>query len=115
MKRVYAAMAQKERELISEHSRTALAAAKARGAVLGGDRGYRPSVAPCAAAAVPSRTKRADTMAHRLLLEIERLRGHGVLTMIGLAKALNTARGVVTRGQHGLDPHHGNPVDGEGW
>ena len=42
MMRVYAAMAQKERELISERTRAALAAAKTRGAVLGGDRGYRP-------------------------------------------------------------------------
>jgi DNA invertase Pin-like site-specific DNA recombinase len=43
MMRVYAAMAQKERELISERTRAALAAARARGAVLGGDRGYRPA------------------------------------------------------------------------
>ena len=39
--RVYAAMAQKQRELISERSRVALGAAKARGVRLGGDRGYR--------------------------------------------------------------------------
>jgi DNA invertase Pin-like site-specific DNA recombinase len=39
MMRVYAAMAQKERELISERTRAALAAAGVRGAVLGGDRG----------------------------------------------------------------------------
>jgi DNA invertase Pin-like site-specific DNA recombinase len=37
--RVYAAMAQKERELISERTRAALGAAKARGTRLGGDRG----------------------------------------------------------------------------
>ena len=43
MMRVYAAMAQKERELISERTRAALGAAKARGTALGGDRGYRCS------------------------------------------------------------------------
>ena len=43
MMRIYAAMAQKERELISERTKAALAAARARGKALGGDRGYRPS------------------------------------------------------------------------
>ena len=47
MMRIYAAMAQKERELIGERTRAALAAARARGTALGGDRGYRP--APIAA------------------------------------------------------------------
>lgn len=95
MMRVYAAMAQKERELISERTRAALVAAKARGAVLGGDRGYRPAAPPCAARAALSRTERADQAAHRLWLEIERLRAAGVTTMIGLARAL-TDRGVPT-------------------
>jgi DNA invertase Pin-like site-specific DNA recombinase len=39
-------MAQKERELISERTKAALAAAKASGAVLGGDRGWRPALGP---------------------------------------------------------------------
>ena len=95
MMRVYAAMAQKERELISERTRAALAAAKARGAVLGGDRGYRPSAGPCAAAAAKSRAEEADRTAHRLLLELATLRDAGVETHQGLARAL-TERGVPT-------------------
>ena len=95
MMRVYAAMAQKERELISERTRAALAAAKARGAQLGGDRGYRPSVPPCAAAAATSRAERADQTAHRLWFEIERLRAAGVSTMVGLARTL-TEQGVLS-------------------
>jgi DNA invertase Pin-like site-specific DNA recombinase len=51
MLRIYAAMGQKERELISERTRGALTAAKARGAVLGGDRGHRPATGPDSGAA----------------------------------------------------------------
>ncbi|WP_426960162.1 recombinase family protein [Muricoccus radiodurans] len=55
MMRVYAAMAQKERELISERTRATLAAARARGAVLGGDRWWRPPSPPCAQSATQAR------------------------------------------------------------
>ena len=95
MMRVYAAMAQKERDLISERTRGALSAAKARGAKLDGDRGYRPSVPPCAAAAAKCRAERADQTAHRLWFEVERLRGEGISTLAALERAL-TEEGVPT-------------------
>ena len=82
------AQAMKERELISERTLAALAAAKAHGAVLGGDRGYRPSAAPCARVAASARGEEADRVAHRLAFEIASLREAGVTTSIGLARAL---------------------------
>ena len=98
MMRIYAAMAQKERELISERTRAALAAAKVRGAVLGGDRGYRPLAAPNTAAATAARAEEADRTAHRVRIDIERLRREGVATLTGLAREL-TALGVPTPGR----------------
>ena len=95
MMRIYAAMAQKERELISERTRAALTAAKARGAVLGGDRGYRPDAGPDAEAAALARRVAADRAAHRLALEVERLRAEGVVGQAAIARAL-TERGVPT-------------------
>lgn len=95
MMRIYAAMAQKERELISERTRAALTAARARGTVLGGDRGWRPTEPPCARAAATARVEVADRTAHRLLLEVEALQAEGVTTQVGLARAL-TERGIPT-------------------
>ncbi|WP_372624735.1 recombinase family protein [Falsiroseomonas sp.] len=93
MMRVYAAMAQKERELISERTRAALAAAKARGRVLGGDRGYRPAAGPDAAAAAQARREAAERAAHRLVLEVEAMASDRPRSHAELARLL-TARGV---------------------
>jgi DNA invertase Pin-like site-specific DNA recombinase len=95
MLRVYAALAQKERELIAERTRAALAAARARGRVLGGDRGRRPAMPPDAAAGALARRKAAERTAHRLALEVERLRADGVVAHAAIARAL-TERGVPT-------------------
>ncbi|WP_376094375.1 recombinase family protein [Roseomonas sp. CCTCC AB2023176] len=106
MLRVYAAMAQKERELISERTRAALAAARARGRALGGDRGYRPSTGPDAAAAAEVRRATAGRAAHRLALEAERLREEGVVGRAALARAraLND-RGVLPPAGRGAWTH----------
>ncbi|MGG5890578.1 recombinase family protein [Falsiroseomonas sp. HC035] len=98
MLRIYAAMAQKERELISERTRAALAAAKARGKALGGDRGYRPVVGPDAAAAALARRQVAEQAAHRLALEVERLREAGIVGQAAVARALTERRVPTPRG-----------------
>jgi DNA invertase Pin-like site-specific DNA recombinase len=97
MMQIYAAMAQKERELISERTRAALAAAKARGKVLGGDRGYRPVIGPDAEAATWARREAAERTAHRLALEVDRLRAEGVVSQAAVARTL-TERGMPAPG-----------------
>jgi len=104
MLRIYAAMAQKERELISERTKAALAAAKARGKALGGDRGYRPVTGPNAVEAAQARRQAAERAAHRLVLEIERLRTEGIEGYAALGRALN-ARRVATPGRTGTWTH----------
>ena len=104
MMRVYAAMAQRERELISGRTQAALAAAKARGVALGGDRGYRPPGGPDAAAAALARRVAAERAAHRLALEIAALRAEGVQGQAALARALNE-RGIATPKGRGTWPH----------
>ena len=98
MMRIYAAMAQKERELISARTKAALAAAKARGTVLGGDRGYRPKHGPDAAAAAAARILEAERAAHRLALEVGTLREQGIVSHAALARALNAKRVLAPRG-----------------
>lgn len=95
MMRIYAAMAQKEREPISERTKAALAAARVRGAVLGGDRGYPPAMGPDAAAASRVRRDTPEQSAYRLVLEIDRLREAGVSSLPALARTL-TERGIAT-------------------
>jgi DNA invertase Pin-like site-specific DNA recombinase len=87
MMRVYAAMAQKERELISARTKAALGAAKARGARRGGDRGYRALAGPDSGAAAVARRATAERAAHRLLLEVDHVREAGLNSMQGIARA----------------------------
>lgn len=92
-----AAVAELEAGLTSERTKAALAAAKARGVKLGGDRGYRPPAPPDAiqgaAAAATARRRVADHGAHAVLPVIDELRQAGVSSLAGLAAGLN-ARGV---------------------
>jgi DNA invertase Pin-like site-specific DNA recombinase len=104
MLRIYAAMAQKERELISARTTAALAAAKARGATLGGDRGWRPVQGPDAGRASLARRETAQRAAHRLMLEVEKLRADGIAGRAALARALN-ARGILPPAGRGAWTH----------
>ena len=74
MMHLYAALAEKERSMISERTKAALAAAKARGVKLGGDRGYRPTTAPNASLATAARVQAADHAAHGIAGAIEAVR-----------------------------------------
>jgi DNA invertase Pin-like site-specific DNA recombinase len=94
-----ALIAELEAGLISERTKAALAAAKARGIKLGGDRGYRPTGIPAGLtrSAAAARTRASDHAAHALMGEIEAIRaGHAQpLSLHAIARAL-TARGTPT-------------------
>ena len=91
MLHIYAALAEKERRLISERTRSALAARKAQGARLGN----RSNAAEAAALGRKVQTEEADAFAANVLPIIEALRTSGVRDLRGLAAALNS-RGVRT-------------------
>jgi site-specific DNA-cytosine methylase len=89
MLHLYAALAEKGRRLISERTRTALAARKAQGARLGN----RSNVAEAAARSREVRKTEVTTFAANILPIIESLRASGVRDLRGRASALNI-RGV---------------------
>ncbi len=91
MLHIYAALAEQERRMISERTKAALAAAKARGKVLGGHRGFIPDAVAGGAGA----RAKADAFAADLVPVIDDMRAQGVTSLNGIAAAL-TAKGVTT-------------------
>jgi DNA invertase Pin-like site-specific DNA recombinase len=91
MLHVYAALAEKERSLIAARTRDALAAAKARGKVLGN----RTNLAEARAAGREVLVRQADRFAANVLPVIDDIRRQGAGSLREIAAQL-TARGVRT-------------------
>ena len=91
MLHLYAALAEKERRLISERTRAALSAKKASGIKLGNPR----NVAEAGELGRERQTASADEFAASLAPIIHTLRGSGVLTLEATTQALNQ-RGIRT-------------------
>ena len=88
---IYAALAQKERAMIADRTRVALAAKKAQGAALGN----RTNLAEAQAAGVVAIKGAADEFAANVLPVVRELQAAGVVTVRAIAEALN-ARGIRT-------------------
>jgi hypothetical protein len=86
---LYAALAEKERRLISERTRAALAQRKAQGAQFGNTRNPRHAAALGRAV----QTTEADRFAANVLPIVESIKASGVISLSGIARALN-ARGM---------------------
>ena len=82
------------RRLISRRVKEALAAAKARGKKLGGDRGVRPSE-ECLKASAATRRANAAARASDVMPVIEALREGGTTSLHAIAAGLN-AQGILT-------------------
>ena len=87
---ILAAVAQHERGMISERTKAALQAAKARGVKLGS-----PDPGKGSRAGVTAHKAKADRFAANVAPVIGEIEGSGVRTLAGIAKALN-ARGIAT-------------------
>ena len=88
---LYAALAEKERSLISQRTTSALAAKKASGAVLGN----RTNLAEAQALGSAATAAQAAQFAANVLPIVSTIQASGITTLKGIAEALN-ARGIRT-------------------
>jgi DNA invertase Pin-like site-specific DNA recombinase len=91
MLHVYAALAEKERTLISERTRVALRQAKQRGQQLGN----RTNLAEAGKLGAEAGKRAADQFAANVLPLVRQIQAVGAVTLAQIAEALN-ARGVQT-------------------
>jgi DNA invertase Pin-like site-specific DNA recombinase len=100
---ILAAVAEHEAKAISDRTKAALKAAKARGTVLGGFRGKVPTEAD-RAASVAARKATAATRAGDLAPVIEALRADGITSLNGIARALTERKIPTARGAASWSP-----------
>jgi DNA invertase Pin-like site-specific DNA recombinase len=91
MLHIYAALAEKERGLISDRTRAALAAKKAQGAKLGN----RTNLDEASAKGATANRAAADAFAGNVLPVVRQIQASGATTLRAIAEALN-ARGIRT-------------------
>jgi len=91
MLHIYAALAEKERGMISERTRAALAAKKAQGASLGN----RTNLGEAQAKGATANRTAADAFAANVLPVVRQIQASGITTLRALAEAMN-ARGIRT-------------------
>jgi DNA invertase Pin-like site-specific DNA recombinase len=91
MLHIYAALAEKERALIADRTRAALAAKKAQGAALGN----RTNLGEAQAKGATANRTAADAFAANVLPVVRQLQASGIVSTRAIAEALN-ARGIRT-------------------
>jgi DNA invertase Pin-like site-specific DNA recombinase len=91
MLHIYAALAEKERRLISERTRSALASKRAQGSPLGNTR----NLAEAGSMGRHTQQSEADRFASNIIPLIRSIQSTGVIGMVSIAKTLND-RGVRT-------------------